>query len=250
MLNIIMKDPKSESLSDIEVMRKSDDKRLNDVAEMSINTKVIEAKIDNDRAKTNYLVSSIISLLPKLLLNVKDKFFDYCNNGELEEDIRKRIDNIPPDRVSEPDPVILVSALNNMMYSIDIPRIKEVYLNTISKTFDKENDTSLYLSYLNIIQELGKTGLELFEVFYINYFNVIDLDRMPPIYDGKRIEFIIDKKKIYMSIDNSALLDNWSRAGLISMRRYLDNRTKQKINPNIFEVKITNLGLEFIKVIS
>lgn len=233
--------------------------------------KGLESKSPEIQKATSTIVDTLNTvLLPLAILNEGRKKVETYFKKDFKRELEEKIDKIPIENQQEPKHNIARQALSGISDTLDQPALKDAFLNTLAKSFDDRQDDSLFLAYLDTIQQLGSQGLSFFIKFAAKYQNA-NLPHYPPIYfsEKNQIDFSYSAVKTdILEIPKRAMIDNWVRLGLVTLspqfitkapilvdNSFVMGKTlKKALEPpemslTIFDIRLTDFALEFLQTV-
>lgn len=220
-----MVEPNTESLAEINAMREDADPRLQEAADIAIDTKVMKIKTENDKALISGAGFSLLSAPLKAVGYAGRKINETLNN--LSENQRQRL-NEKIQRVVDKNIEItslptLAAATEAYLYTEQESDLAELFENLIANSVDSSQ--KVHPSYVEILKQLsgeearilkyifGTTDIPICNIILSMqngrlkkelYSHLIDLSSIS--IDGKREPFLQGELPM--------MVDNWIRLGL------------------------------------
>ena len=111
-------------------------------------------------------VNSIAS--PLYFINEGVKFF----KGEFKEYLENKKKNIPKEKQCDVPKYIAYPVVERLKYSFDEEYLKNMYMNLLSSSMNKDNLPSIHPSFYSIVESLSHLDAEVFK-FLFNYNNYV-----------------------------------------------------------------------------
>jgi hypothetical protein len=167
----------------------------------------------------------------------------------VEEAVKKKLEKIPEERRKSPEPEIAVPLLQALTYTAQNETLREMYINLLANSMDKEKEKVVQPSFVEIIKQMNTLDAKVFEKLSLsfNYQKIINptitiknekkfvLNATPDWYLGWTIEG-------YTEFDVSASLVRISKFGLIELLldRTIDNANYDELKNTQFLIDILN----------
>ena len=168
------------------------------------------------------LVGAINSVLyPVYCLNEYTKFL----KGEFKERLEQKKNSIPKERQTEIPKYLAYPVVERLKYSFDEEYLKNMYMNLLSSSMDKDNLPSIHPSFYSIIESLSHLDAEVFEFLYTKYQSVLSATLRLKIINSTQYYDIFPKYFVIELLDNidsdpfliSSSITNLYRLGLLNM---------------------------------
>lgn len=225
-----MVEPNTESLAEINAMREDADPRLQEAADIAIDTKVMKIKTENDKALISGAGFSLLSAPLKAVGYAGRKINETLNN--LSENQRQRL-NEKIQRVVDKNIEItslptLASATEAYLYTEQEPDLAELFENLIVNCVDSSQ--MVHPSYVEVLKQLsGKEAYLLKSLFrrqknielpicnIILYDNDVDSGfkyAYRNLVDLVQVSYETGEKSIFTSPELPSMIDNFIRLSL------------------------------------
>lgn len=115
----------------------------------------------------------IVSFIPRSIRVLLGKWEKWIVNGEYaiketEKLLEKKLENIPADKIVEPEPYVAIPAIQQLSYSLDSEELREMYANLLASSMNKDTKTNVHPSYVDIIKQLCPDEAKLLKVLSEN----------------------------------------------------------------------------------
>lgn len=142
----------------------------------------------------------------------------------VEEGVKKRLEKIPEEQRKTPAPEIAVPLLQALTYTAQNETLREMYLNLLANSMDKEKDKDVHPSFVEIIKQMNSLDAKVFDTLTndVGYHKAINpeisivgkrqtyVDATPEWFVGWTIEG-------YDIFDVSSSLIRLSKFGLVEL---------------------------------
>lgn len=99
-----------------------------------------------------------------LLFPIRGLLWGWEKIEEMVEDgLKKRLDKIPEERRKSPEPEIAVPLLQALTYTAQNETLREMYINLLANSMDKEKDKVVHPSFVEIIKQMNALDAKVFE---------------------------------------------------------------------------------------
>jgi hypothetical protein len=149
------------------------------------------------------------------------EYFDH----QFEADMAEGIANIPEDQLITPPASVAIPAMERLGYSLDEPKLKEMYLNLIAAASDKRTVSLAHPAFAEIIKQLSPQEAVLLEMIF-PYPNLPIVNLVAKII-GARGEHPLRRHLLDLRDDTTGEMvqeelvpcwvDNWVRLGLVEV---------------------------------
>lgn len=129
-------------------------------------------------------IGKTVSLAPRTIGVWLGRWEKWVVNGEqniaqVTEQVTKKMKDVPEDRLCEPAPNIVVPAIQQLSYSYDSAELRELYVNLLASSMDKEKRDSAHPSFVNLIGQMTPDEAKMLSQIAANperdYIPIIDL---------------------------------------------------------------------------
>lgn len=190
-----------------------------------------------------------VVLLPLAAVNFAyDRAKKYFQDGGFEADLRAKTSSIPPEDIVEPKASVAGPAIQALAFSHEETLLKELYLNLLRSAMDGRVAGSAHPAFVEIIKQLTSSEASLLK-------NILSASAIPVV--EVRLNTVDDSgydvlmRNVFNYIDNGlpvlleglpAMVDNWSRLGLIEvdmMTHFVDGGAYEWVDsrPEIIALK-------------
>lgn len=87
----------------------------------------------------------------------------------VEESLRKKIEKIPEERRKSPEPEIAVPLLQALTYTAQNETLREMYINLLANSMDKNHEKTVHPSFVEIIKQMNTLDAKVFERLSQNF---------------------------------------------------------------------------------
>lgn len=191
--------------------------------------------------------------------------------GETKKLLEKKLENVDPDKIVEPEAYIAVPAIQAISYSMYSEELRNLYANLLAKAMNSDTRNHVHPVYVEIIKQMAPIDSLVFKIImereenpiinlcYENDMmesillvsNITDID----ITSGEIISVSIDNlvKQGIISIPNDEYYqEEWRYNKILRSQFYLDkyksypeSKDDFKLMPDFGIIRNTNLGLAF-----
>jgi hypothetical protein len=81
----------------------------------------------------------------------------------VEESLKKRLEKIPEDKRKSPEPEIAVPLLQALTYTAQNETLREMYINLLANSMDKNHENIVHPSFVEIIKQMNTLDAKVFE---------------------------------------------------------------------------------------
>lgn len=194
--------------------------------------------------------------------------------------LAKKLENVDPEKIVNPEPYVAVPALQAISYSMNSEDLREMYSNLLANSMNSDVKDSVHPAFVEIIKQLSPFEAKLLKSFSTtNTIPIIKVRRSKDDDDTEGVDYFrhIIEPKFGITLNNvndfSVAIDNLIRLNLISVNyeRFFVNEAHYKpiLDSNLFmEIKniistfnelnhcvnkngileISDLGISFMKI--
>lgn len=164
---------------------------------------------------------------------------EYMNflKGEFKERLEQKKNSIPKERQTEIPKCLAYPVIDRLKYSFDEEYLKNMYMNLLSSSMDKDNLSSIHPSFYSIIESLSHLDAKVFSFLFNDNNNVLSatIRIMIKKTDSYYIE-AFPKYYIIELLDNievdpfliSSSINNLYRLGLLNINLCIIRNPKQE----------------------
>lgn len=189
-------------------------------------------------------VNSIAS--PLYFINEGVKFF----KGEFKEYLENKKKDIPKEKQCDVPKYIAYPVVERLKYSFDEEYLKNMYMNLLSSSMNKDNLPSIHPSFYSIIESLSHLDAEIFKYIFNEKQSFVSATMYVKIKDSNLVYYrAFPKYFIIQLLDNiksdpfliSSSISNLYRLGLINIKlAVIDEYEKIKFTRHIFSINTLN----------
>lgn len=115
-------------------------------------------------------INAAFSGLDKWILN-KEYAID-----ETKKLLEKKLENVNPDKIVEPEAYVAVPAIQAISYSMNSEELRNLYANLLAKTMNSDTKNQVHPSFIETIKQLSPEDAMLFkQIFPLQYRPIIDV---------------------------------------------------------------------------
>ena len=174
-------------------------------------------------------IGNTISLFPRTLGVWLGKWEKWIINGEesirvFREAVKDKLKRIPEDDLTEPEPYVVIPAIQQLSYCVDSEELREMYANLLVASMNKETKWSVHPSYIDVIKQLTPDEARILNRLPAPFLSepAVDILVKRPQMAGhftifKNISVIGLEAECAVEENTPVYLDNLSRLGLISI---------------------------------
>lgn len=101
----------------------------------------------------------LVSFIPRTIRVWFGKWEKWIINGEYaiketEKLLEKKLENISPEKIVEPEPYVAIPAIQQLSYSLDSEELREMYANLLASSMNKDTKSNVHPSFVDIIKQL------------------------------------------------------------------------------------------------
>lgn len=151
---------------------------------------------------------------------------EYMNflKGEFKERLEQKKNSIPKERQTEIPKYLAYPVIDRLKYSFDEEYLKNMYMNLLSSSMDKDNLPSIHPSFYSIIESLSHLDAEVFKLLYTKYQSVLSATIYLKILNSSQYYDVFPKYFVIELLDNidsdpfliSSSITNLYRLGLLN----------------------------------
>lgn len=152
---------------------------------------------------------------------------EYMNflKGEFKEHLELKKNRIPKERQTEIPKCLAYPVIDRLKYSFHEEYLKNMYMNLLSSSMDKDNLPSIHPSFYSIIESLSHLDAEVFKLLYTKYQSVLSATVRLKVINSTQYYDIFPKYFIIELLDSidsdpfliSSSITNLYRLGLLNM---------------------------------
>ena len=87
----------------------------------------------------------------------------------VERSIKQKFENIPEERRKTPEPEIAVPLLQALTYTAHNETLRQMYINLLANSMDKEKENVVHPSFVEIIKKMNTLDAKVFEKIALNF---------------------------------------------------------------------------------
>lgn len=115
----------------------------------------------------------LVSFIPRTIRLWLGKWEKWIINGEYaiketEKLLEKKLENISPEKIVEPEPYVAIPAIQQLSYSLDSEELREMYANLLASSMNMDTKTNVHPSYVDIIKQLCPDEAKILKVLSEN----------------------------------------------------------------------------------
>lgn len=166
----------------------------------------------------------LVSFIPRTIRVWFGKWEKWIINGEYaiketEKLLEKKLENISPEKIVEPEPYVAIPAIQQLSYSLDSEELREMYANLLASSMNKDTKTNVHPSYVDIIKQLCPDEAKLLKVLSENSTQAL--------IDVRKNN--IKNNSYYVIVHNFSLLSEEICDNPTEIFSYLDNLERLKL---------------------
>lgn len=215
----------------------------------------------------------VLSFVPRTIRAWLSKWEKWLLNSEYslketEKILADKLKDIPEEKIVEPEPYVVIPALQQLSYSLDSEELRELYANLLASAMDKDFHGKIHPAFVDIIKQFAPDEAKLLR--YMSHQEVLPAIEIR-LKGGKGYILL---NKCYMLIPNGTLdipenlslyIENLCRLQLIEIpadahyatedlyyslenQTHYYNITKDKLTFERKVIRITEFGRYFIEV--
>lgn len=201
-------------------------------------------------------IGEILGFLPRSVKVLLYGYEKWIINGEeslrlTAQAIQQKAEAIPEERLTEPEPYVIVPAIQQLAYSYSSDELRELYANLIVSSMDKEKKDQVHPAFVDILKKLtpdeakilqyckGKDSIE-----YVDLRAYLKGDDEGFKLYGKRGTLLSDEVSFDIPDNEPAYLENLACLGILK-----DCDTLYKIAEDSYERIEEKLGLNRIRTL-
>ena len=122
---------------------------------------------------TAQATGEIISFIPRTIRVWFGKWEKWILNGEYairetEKHLEEKLKHIPEDKIVEPEPYVVVPAIQQLSYSLDSEELRELYANLLASSINADTKKNVHPSFAEIIKQLSPLDARVVEMIKHN----------------------------------------------------------------------------------
>lgn len=124
--------------------------------------------------ETDSAVSTLVGWFNNVVLYpVKKANITYRYKLEcFEDDLRKKVDLIPDDKICSPNLMIAGPTLEALKYVYDEDDLREMFVNLLASSMNSDKVSATHPSFVDVIKQMNSTDAQLFKHLYLTYKNL------------------------------------------------------------------------------
>lgn len=190
--------------------------------------KVVAKDVYNDGLKgtvtqAGEIVESIVGLFNNVVFYPVKKanaLFKY-KLEDFKNDLEDRLNSLPDDKIVEPDLMVAGPTLESLKYTYDKEELRNMYLNLLVSSMNKDTKDKAHPSYVEIIRQLTPLDAKVFkklnEVGQVACAHaILEIDNTNKVYSSAYPNYLVEELlDLGDEFDISASISNLIRLGLI-----------------------------------
>ncbi len=101
----------------------------------------------------------LVSFIPRTIKVWLGRWEKWILNGEYaiketEKLLEKKLENVSPEKIVEPEPYVAIPAIQQLSYSLDSEELREIYANLLASSMNIDTKVSVHPAYVDIIKQL------------------------------------------------------------------------------------------------
>lgn len=163
---------------------------------------------------------------------------------EFEKELQDKINQIPEDKLIEPDIQIVAPALESTKYCVEKEELRKMFSNLISKSINKETYLLVHPIFINIIPQITPLDAKLLNNIYQNSNDtslIIDIDDECLLFSLSALEH---QGLIRTDIENKLI----TRRLIAIEQSYIPYMTESDSKSKTIQISMTELGKSFCKI--
>lgn len=199
-------------------------------------------------------IGIMLSYLPRTIRLAFSKWEKWIINGErsLEltgELIREKIQNIPEEKLTEPEPYVAIPAIQQLTYSFDSQQLREMYANLLVSSMNSDKKKDVHPAFVELIRQLCPDEAKLLKRIYPMraLYPIIDVKSRNPKEGFHYIirNFCFEEELEHFS-KITQYLDNLERLKIIEITDLyvLDDKVYEELEKNEFVTRVIELCKE------
>ncbi len=166
----------------------------------------------------------LVSFIPRTIRLWLGKWERWIINGEYaiketERLLEKKLENIPPEKIVEPEPYVAIPAIQQLSYSLDSEELREMYANLLASSMNKDTKSTVHPSYVDIIKQLCPDEAKILKV--------LSKDPNQPLIDVRKSSTL--NNGFIVIVHNFSLLAEGLCDNPSEIFSYLDNLERLKL---------------------
>ncbi|MCT8716084.1 DUF4393 domain-containing protein [Glaesserella parasuis] len=164
-------EPKTESISEIKSMREDQDIRLQQAANIATDTKLLQTKIENDKALINNAIFSTLSAPLKAFgyagKKINETLLNFSDNQK--QRLSTKIQRVVDQEIKIQSLPTLANATEAYLYTEQEPDLAELFENLIANTVDRTKN--VHPSFVEILKQLSSKDASLLKMLFPYLFD-------------------------------------------------------------------------------
>ena len=159
-------------------------------------------------------IGEVLGFLPRSIKCLLQGWEKWIINGEesirlTSEAIRKKIEATPAERLTEPEPYVVVPAIQQLGYSHSSEELRELYANLIVSSMDVEKKGLVHPAFVDILKKLTPDEANIIQYFKgRDFIEYLDLRAYIKEEEGGGFRTIADHKTLLSDEVNFFMPDN------------------------------------------
>lgn len=126
-------------------------------------------------------IGEILGFLPRSVKVLLHGYEKWIINGEeslrlTAQAIQQKAEAIPEERLTEPEPYVIVPAIQQLAYSYSSDELRELYANLIVSSMDKEKKDQVHPAFVDILKKLTPDEAKILQFFknrdFLEYIDI------------------------------------------------------------------------------
>ena len=192
--------------------------------------------IKNSVVEAGEILESVVGLFNNIVFYpVKKANIYYKNKLEnFKNDLENRMKDIPKDKLTEPDLMIAGPALEALKYTYDKEELRNMFLNLLASSMNKDNRDDTHPGYVEIIKQLTPLDAKVFKIIHAKgqvgcVHPILRIDNSIKVYINAYPNYLVEE-----ILDGSNL--------------YEGNNITTTIDTNNGVIKLNDFGKKFANV--
>lgn len=181
-------------------------------------------------------INAAFSGLDKWILNRE------YNIEETKKILAKKLEDIEPEKIVEPEPYVAIPALQAISYSMNSTELQNLYANLLARAMNSDTKDKVHPAYVEIIKQLSPVDAAIFkELYWTGQQPLIDLSILKEtggqIFSVRNISWLTSFAPEFVGVS----LDNLIRLGLIEIpfgESYTNDQVYDKVRATDYYMEI------------
>ena len=181
-------------------------------------------------------INAAFSGLDKWILNRE------YNIEETKKILAKKLEDIEPEKIVEPEPYVALPALQAISYSMNSTELQNLYANLLARAMNSDTKDKVHPAYVEIIKQLSPVDAAIFkELYWTGQQPLIDLSILKEtggqIFSVRNISWLTSFAPEFVGVS----LDNLIRLGLIEIpfgESYTNDQVYDKVRATDYYMEI------------